>query len=441
MTPDGWPRVLLRDLGDGIRPVLKAGRFGSALKKSDFVASGYKVYGQENVIAGDFRLGTYFVDQRKFAQLRSCEVKPGDLLVTMIGSFGRVAMVPHDATPGVINSRLLRVSPDRSRVEAAFLKAYLESPRVQKILDETAQRSTMGALNTAMLGSLEIPVPPLEEQRRIVEVLASVEKSMDATQAVIHQLQVLQGAVLDDLCRGGLPGSAARFKQSAVGEVPESWKVLTVGECLDDGILLDHQDGNHGVDYPRKAEFTQEGVPFVLAASITDGGHIDFDAAPKLPEERASRLRVGFARGGDVVLSHNGSLGLVAVIPEHWGQLVIGSSLTLYRPEGAVMDRWYLATYLSSEPFQAQLRSAANEVRRNQVTLPRQKELLLAVPPLAEQVRIGAAAESIRQRILHETRSLAARRAVKAALVDALLGRSGVSSRPAAEALDALVSS
>ena len=85
--PDNWNTVQIRrklcDV-DGIR----IGPFGSALTLDQMVEEGFKVYGQENVISQDFKVGTRFLSPAKYAELKACSIASGDLLVTMMGHDG-----------------------------------------------------------------------------------------------------------------------------------------------------------------------------------------------------------------------------------------------------------------------------------------------------------------------------------------------------------------
>jgi type I restriction enzyme S subunit len=78
VLPDEWPVFAIGSLGAGSTPPIKAGPFGSALTKDIYVPEGYKVYGQEQVIRGDHRYGDYFVTAKKYRELESCAVRPGD---------------------------------------------------------------------------------------------------------------------------------------------------------------------------------------------------------------------------------------------------------------------------------------------------------------------------------------------------------------------------
>jgi type I restriction enzyme S subunit len=104
--PNSWSKVHFEHIAAYDSNALKAGPFGSALKKSDCTSSGFRVYGQEQVIAGDESLVTYYINESKFNELSSCAVKSGDILVSLVGTIGKVLILSDKAEKGIINPRL-----------------------------------------------------------------------------------------------------------------------------------------------------------------------------------------------------------------------------------------------------------------------------------------------------------------------------------------------
>lgn len=101
---------------------------------------------------------------------------------------------------------------------------FWESIYVEKLRDLSVG-GVIKYIKLGMLADVEILLPPLPEQKRIAEILCSVDESIRATEAVISQAERVKRGLMDDLLTGGL-GSAA----IANGEVPEGWKVLRLGE-------------------------------------------------------------------------------------------------------------------------------------------------------------------------------------------------------------------
>jgi type I restriction enzyme, S subunit len=177
--PKGWVWTNVVQLAEAIPHALKAGPFGSALKKEYYVPHGYKIYGQEQVIRGDAFYGDYYIDEERYQSLKSCVVKPGDVLISLVGTIGKVLILPEGIEQGIINPRLLKLSLDRRLVAAEYIKTYLESHNARQFFSLAAHGGTMDVLNLTVLRELPIPLPPLNEQLRIIE---EVERSISIVQ-------------------------------------------------------------------------------------------------------------------------------------------------------------------------------------------------------------------------------------------------------------------
>ena len=167
--PDGWGWINFERLAEDIPHALKAGPFGSALKKLFYVPHGYKIYGQEQVLRNDPTYGDYYIDDDRYENLRSCAVKPGDILISLVGTIGKVLILPENIEPGIVNPRLVKFSLDRRLVDANYIKMYLQSPYVKYLFSIASHGGTMDILNLTILKEIPIPVPPLEEQNKITE--------------------------------------------------------------------------------------------------------------------------------------------------------------------------------------------------------------------------------------------------------------------------------
>lgn len=166
--PHGWIWTSLESLCPPERNALKAGPFGSALKKSDYSEGGYKIYGQEQVIAGDWSIGDYFVGESKYQQLESCKVRPFDVLISLVGTIGKVLVLPAGSPPGIINPRLIKVSLNLDVYSPLFFKTYFESAFLKSLYRSESHGATMDVLNMGIIEKLPFPLCGLDEQRQIV---------------------------------------------------------------------------------------------------------------------------------------------------------------------------------------------------------------------------------------------------------------------------------
>ncbi len=198
--PDGWVWTGLEQVSQANKYALKAGPFGSALKKEHYAVSGYKIYGQEQVIRGDHRFGDYYIGEEKFRELESCAVKPGDLLISLVGTAGKVLVLPDNVEPGIINPRLLKLSLNSTFVVPSYAAYMLQSVWAAQFFKEQAHGGTMEILNLGIVKMLPVPLPPISEQHRIVaevdrrlSIVREVEAEVDAN---LKRAQALRQAVL-----------------------------------------------------------------------------------------------------------------------------------------------------------------------------------------------------------------------------------------------------
>lgn len=169
--------------------------------------------------------------------------------------------------------------------------------------------------------------------------------------------------------------------------VGDRWK--KIAELVADGSILAIQDGNHGGSHPKASEYVPEGIPFIMASDV-DGGRITLDQCKRLPKERTDRLRIGFAKTGDVLLTHKGTVGEVAIVPEVDGYVMLTPQVTYYRVDRSKLDPRYLALTFRGPEFQSQLSSISAQSTRPYVAISTQRHLMIPWVPLETQRRIAA---------------------------------------------------
>ena len=185
--PEGWCWAGIEHLSAFVPYALKAGPFGSALKKSFYVENGYKVYGQEQVLRGDPGWGGYYIDEERFSELKTCAVRSGDLLISLVGTIGRTLVLPEAIEPGIINPRLIKVSLNQEIVVPEFVQAYLRSPRVGQVLKRMSHGGTMDVLNMRTLKALPFPLPPLAEQETLVQLISDSSVALDGIEVSVSK--------------------------------------------------------------------------------------------------------------------------------------------------------------------------------------------------------------------------------------------------------------
>lgn len=205
--PTTWSWTNFEYIAANDNNALKAGPFGSALKKSDCVNSGYKVYGQEQVIAGDENLETYYISEAKYQDLESCSVKPGDILISLVGTIGKVLVLSERSKAGIINPRLVKLSL-QGEVSRDYIRYYLNSPLAHDYFKGFSHGGTMDILNLGILKGLPISFPPTDEQteivRRVEELFAFSDTIEQKAAAALERVNNLTQSILAKAFRGEL---------------------------------------------------------------------------------------------------------------------------------------------------------------------------------------------------------------------------------------------
>ena len=223
-VPEHWEVLRLKSL---VTEAV-AGPYGSSLTKAMYTRQGYRVYGQQQVIPDDFTIGDYYISAEQFSQMQRYRVFTGDVLVSVMGTVGRVAVVPENAEPGIINPRLVRYLPDTTRVKPRYLQLAMQGTTSQVQLREAAKGTTMEGLNMQILGKLMLAIPPLGEQDAILnewytksEVLVSTENSF---RSEISLLREYRTCLIADIVTGKLD------VREAVANLPEESEDIEVEE-------------------------------------------------------------------------------------------------------------------------------------------------------------------------------------------------------------------
>ncbi len=232
--------------------------------------------------------------------------------------------------------------------------------------------------------AIPIPLPPLDEQRRIVAVLddafEGLSRARANTEANLADARELFASQIEDL-----------IMRSGGIEVP-------LEELIEEGAILSHFDGNHGENYPRKEEFVSEGVPY-LSANCIVGNDVDFTRAKFLPEERADTLRKGTSVDRDVLFAHNATVGPVALLRTDLPRVLLSTSLTHYRCNETALLPEFLLAEMQSSAFVRQYQAVMRQATRNQVPISAQRKLTHIIPPMEAQQRIAEVSTQLKDEV------------------------------------------
>ncbi len=197
-NPMKWIVSKIEDIAAQEKNALKAGPFGSALKKEFYVKSGYKIYGQEQVICGDASFGDYYIDEEKYKELKNCAIQAGDILISLVGTYGKTLIMPDNYEAGIINPRLMKITLNKNKVTPIYFKYYFESNALKASMDANTHGGTMGILNLGIIRQMKIQVPPLSLQNQFAAFVERVDQQKQTVQQSLEKLELMKKALMQE---------------------------------------------------------------------------------------------------------------------------------------------------------------------------------------------------------------------------------------------------
>jgi type I restriction enzyme S subunit len=274
------------------------------------------------------------------------EVQRDDVIITKAGPRNRVGVVVHvpQTRPRLmVSGKMVLLRPDRSRVVPRLLADVLASSPSQKYLDDRTTGMAEAQTNFANSALLNTPLrlPPLEEQRRIAEILDTIDESTQAAERVIAKLRSGLDALIDELAgsrlRVGTPtrplGEMLQMRIDYRGRTPKK-------------LGMDWGDGQ---------------IP-ALSANNVQMGSIDFGRECYLGSEALYErwMTNGRTAKGDLVITLEAPLGNVARIPDD-SRYILSQRVVLLRFDPRMMLNDFAFWLLRSKALQSEMRRRSTD--------------------------------------------------------------------------------
>ena len=295
-------------------------------------------------------------------------VRKGDVLISWSASIGVYEWEKEDAW---LNQHIFKVVFDKGEVDKRYFK-YATGYVLEKSL-QYAHGSTMKHLTKGAFDKLPIPIYDLKEQRVIAEKIGKVDEAIFECEAMLADFELLV---------------KSRFIEMFGDPVtnPMGWKMLTVEKAVEEGIIARPLDGNHGEKHPKGTDYVESGVPFIMANNLV-GGRVDLVNCAFITEKQARTLRKGFAKDGDVLITHKGTIGRTAILKCRDPYVVLTPQVTYYRPLKEITAE-YLKAYFDTPYFQAEMMKIAGMgTTRAHISILAQLKLKILLPPQDMQRR------------------------------------------------------
>lgn len=374
-VPDTWRVATLDEIAAPVPNAIVDGPFGSNLKLSDYVEEGVPVLQGKNITKDVFKwFDVRFISDRKANELKRSSVRVGDVLLVKIGSIGYSAVIRdlkgYDFA--IIPANLAKVTPDPATVDTGYLHRWLTSVDAKRYLEGAASKTAQPALSLGKIKALPIPLPPLEEQRRIAEVLDRAEELRAKRRAALAQLDTLTQAIFLDL----------------FGDPIQNPNGFPVRPMID---LVDPQRPiSYGILMPGPDQ--DEGVKYVRVVDMKAGG-IELSGVRKTTETISNGFRRSLIKPGDLLMSIRGHVGRFAVVPPELDGANITQDTARLAIQGA--STIFIRECLRAERFQRWMVKHTKGVAVRGINLGDVKLMPIILPSREDQDSFASRADAV----------------------------------------------
>lgn len=380
-----WPLVPLVDMAD-VNPESL-----SASTASDFR---FRYIDLGSVERG--RINWPSVHELRFARAPSRArrlVRPGDVLFGTV----RPTLQSHGAIPVVWSDGNLVASTGfsviRARRDAAderFLFHFILSSAATSQARRVEVGSNYPAVNEADVRRFQLPKPPVAEQRRIAEILDTVDEAQRKTEQLIAKLQQMKQGLLHDLLTRGIDDSGElrdpqlhpeEFRNTRLGRLPREWRIDSLS-----GVANFVTSGSRGWG----RYYSESGPVFVRIGNLTRS-HINLrledviHVRPPIGGE-GNRTRL---ENGDLLISITADLGIVGVVPDCLEEAYVNQHIALIRVDPEAANSRWLGHFMAGRAGQTEIRRHDDRGAKAGLNLPTVLGLPVALPQRTEQDEIA----------------------------------------------------
>lgn len=340
-----------------------------------------------------------FIGKDAPSRARKLIRKDDVIFATVRPTLRRISMVPTAFDGQLCSTGFCVLRSDKEQLYPDFLYFYLLTEKIANKVEALQKGATYPAIADSDLFNQVILLPQLPEQRAIARALRAVQAAREAR---LHEAKLereRKAALMEHLFTHGTRGEAT--KQTAIGEMPESWRIVSLNEVIVDGP-------QNGIYKP--LELYGEGTPIIRIDDFdNDGSFVNFEfKRVRLAHEETGKYKV---REKDIIinrvnsLSHLGKCALISKLTE---PTVFESNMMRFHVDELKIIPQFLLRYLVTNDNKDRIRNIAKRaVAQSSINQGDVKSLKVPFPPVSEQQEISEVLNACDARISaldHEAR-------------------------------------
>ncbi len=257
--PKEWEIATLRDVVENDDDIV-AGPFGSNLKVSDYRENGIPIIRLQNIERNEFiHKDIKFVSNKKADELKYHSFRAGDIVLAKLGApIGKASVVPSSLERGIVVADVVRIRVSPKKASTYFVEYILNSAICTLQLQRETIGTTRPRVNIFQVRNIRIPLPPLPEQKKIAEILSTVDQAIEKVDEAIEKTQKLKKGLMQELLTRGI--GHKEFRDTDIGRIPNEWEIVKISEL---GRII-----TGGTPSTSNNTYWNGSIPFITPADI-----------------------------------------------------------------------------------------------------------------------------------------------------------------------------
>jgi type I restriction enzyme S subunit len=322
---------------------------------------------------------TQFVNEEEKEKYAHFMLEENDTVLSSSGSVGKIAIIKKEYLPLMLNTSIIRLrSQNKEKILDNYMRHFINSNLFSQQYMQESQGSAQVNFGPTHLKKMYISLPPLEEQKKIADILSTVDKKIGFVEENINATEELKKGLMQKLLTEGI--GHTEFKDSELGRIPESWEVNEFGKISD---ILDPHPSH------RAPKEDSNGYPFVGIGDISENGIINLQSSRKVSiediKEQNSNISIN---ENDIGFGRVATVGKVIKFRGDYSfPFALSPTMAVIKVKDIEYEYFY--QYLTSTMTKKQFKIFTSGSTRISLGIQNLRKLLVLIPLLEEQKQIA----------------------------------------------------
>ena len=325
-----------------------------------------------NKSSGEIDIKSKITENEHEGYLKRSQLKDGDILFSIAGTLGRTAIVKKELLPANTNQALAIIRLDEG--DKNYITTFLNGRAAEDFIKKNPTVGAQPNLSLEQVGNLLIEIPSLEEQTKIGSFFKQLDDTIALHQRKLEKSKALKSAYLSDM----FPAEGVRKPKRRFAGFTDDWeqrKLKELTEVITKGTTPKDKSGKGSINFVKVENINKSSGEIDIKSKITENEHEGY-------------LKRSQLKDGDILFSIAGTLGRTAIVKKELLPANTNQALAIIRLDEG--DKNYITTFLNGRAAEDFIKKNPTVGAQPNLSLEQVGNLLIEIPSLEEQTKIGS---------------------------------------------------